>query len=420
MKMKFRSIKGTYDVLPNISNKWKNVEFFIHQYLNRAGYNEIRTPIFENTDLFKRSVGEDSDVVSKEMYSWVDQGGTNLTLKPEYTASVVRSYIQNNLNSISPISKLYYIGDLFRRERPQKGRYRQFRQFGIEAIGSKYSEQDAEIISIAWNIISELGIQDITLNLNSIGSSETRKIYRQVLIEYLKPHFDQLSESSKNRFNSNPLRILDSKNKSEIEMLKQAPKITEYLSKEDEAHFNEVQQGLGDLNIPFSLDTNLVRGLDYYSRTTFEIVSNKLGAQDALCGGGRYDKLVESLGGKPTPAVGFAAGFERILLAMDDDNEPVEKNIKKIYLIGLGDEVRSTMITILGQIRNAGFYIEFDPLRRSIKSQLRESNKLGASITIILGEKEMEEQCVQIKDLSNGNQQSVPFDSIISYLKSLK
>jgi histidyl-tRNA synthetase len=420
MKMKFRSIKGTYDVLPNISNKWKNVEFFIHQYLNRAGYNEIRTPIFENTDLFKRSVGEDSDVVSKEMYSWVDQGGTNLTLKPEYTASVVRSYIQNNLNSISPISKLYYIGDLFRRERPQKGRYRQFRQFGIEAIGSKYSEQDAEIISIAWNIISELGIKDITLNLNSIGSSETRKIYRQVLIEYLKPHFDQLSESSKNRFNSNPLRILDSKNKSEIEMLKQAPKITEYLSKEDEAHFNEVQQGLGDLNIPFSLDTNLVRGLDYYSRTTFEIVSNKLGAQDALCGGGRYDKLIESLGGKPTPAVGFAAGFERILLAMDDDNEPVEKNIKKIYLIGLGDEVRSTMITILGQIRNAGFYIEFDPLRRSIKSQLRESNKLGASITIILGEKEMEEQCVQIKDLSNGNQQSVPFDSIISYLKSLK
>ncbi|MDG2266741.1 MAG: histidine--tRNA ligase [Candidatus Marinimicrobia bacterium] len=418
--MKFRSIKGTYDVLPNISNKWKNVEFFIHQYLNRAGYNEIRTPVFENTDLFKRSVGEDSDVVSKEMYSWVDQGGTNLTLKPEYTASVVRSYIQNNLNSISPISKLYYIGDLFRRERPQKGRYRQFRQFGIEAIGSKYSEQDAEIISIAWNIISELGIQDITLNLNSIGSLETRKIYRQVLIEYLKPHFDQLSESSKNRFNSNPLRILDSKNKSEIEMLKQAPKITEYLSKEDEAHFNEVQQGLGDLNIPFSLDTNLVRGLDYYSRTTFEIVSNKLGAQDALCGGGRYDKLVESLGGKPTPAVGFAAGFERILLAMDDDNEPVEKNIKKIYLIGLGDEVRSTMITILGQIRNAGFYIEFDPLRRSIKSQLRESNKLGASITIILGEKEMEEQCVQIKDLSNGNQQSVPFDSIISYLKSLK
>ena len=418
--MKFRSIKGTYDVLPNISNKWKNVEFYIHQYLSRAGYSEIRTPIFENTDLFKRSVGEDSDVVSKEMYSWIDQGGTDLTLKPEYTASVVRAYIQNNLNSISPISKLYYIGDLFRRERPQKGRYRQFRQFGIEAIGSKYSEQDAEIISIAWNIISELGIQDITLNLNSIGSSETRKKYKQVLIEYLKPNFDQLSESSKKRFNSNPLRILDTKNKSEVEILKQVPKITEYLSKEDEVHFNEVQQRLDDLNIPFSLDTNLVRGLDYYTRTTFEIVSSKLGAQDALCGGGRYDKLVESLGGKATPAVGFAAGFERILLAMDNDNELVEKNIKKIYLIGLGDKVRSTMTKILGQIRNEGFYIEFDPLRRSIKSQLRESNKLGSSITIILGEKEMEEQCVQIKDLSNGNQQSVPFDSIISYLKSLK
>jgi len=418
--MKFRSIKGTYDVLPNISNKWKNVELHIHQYLSRAGYGEIRTPIFENTELFKQSVGEDSDVVSKEMYSWVDQGGTDLTLKPEYTASVVRSYIQNNLNSISPISKLYYIGDLFRRERPQKGRYRQFRQFGIEAIGSQYSEQDAEIISIAWNILSDLGIQDITLNLNSIGSSETRKKYRQVLIDYLKPNFDQLSESSKNRFNSNPLRILDTKNKSEIEILKKAPKITEYLSKEDEAHLNEVQERLNDLNIPFTLDTNLVRGLDYYTRTTFEIVSSKLGAQDALCGGGRYDKLVESLGGKPTPAVGFAAGFERIMLAMDSDDKLVENNIKKIYLIGLGDEARSTMIKILGEIRNEGFYIEFDPLRRSIKSQLRESNKLGASITIIIGEKEIEEQSAQIKDLSSGNQQSVPFDSIIPYLKSLK
>ena len=418
--MKFRSIKGTYDVLPNISNKWKNVESHIHQYLSRAGYGEIRTPIFENTELFKQSVGEDSDVVSKEMYSWVDQGGTDLTLKPEYTASVVRSYIQNNLNSISPISKLYYIGDLFRRERPQKGRYRQFRQFGIEAIGSQYSEQDAEIISIAWNILSDLGIQDITLNLNSIGSSETRKKYRQVLIDYLKPNFDQLSESSKNRFNSNPLRILDTKNKSEIEILEQVPNITEYLSKEDEAHFNEVQERLNDLNIPYTLNTNLVRGLDYYTRTTFEIVSSKLGAQDALCGGGRYDNLVESLGGKPTPAVGFAAGFERILLAMDGDDKLVENDIKKIYLIGLGDEARSTMIKILGEIRNEGFYIEFDPLRRSIKSQLRESNKLGASITIILGEKEMEEQCVQIKDLSSGNQQSAPFDSIIPYLKSLK
>ena len=239
--MKFRSIKGTYDVLPNDSNKWKNIESHIHQHLSRAGYNEIRTPIFENTELFKRGVGTDSDVVSKEMYSWIDQGGTDLTLKPEYTASVVRSFIQNNLGSFSPISKLYYIGDLFRRERPQKGRYRQFRQYGVEAIGSKYPEQDAEIISIAYDVLIEFGIQDITLKLNSIGSTETRKNYRQALLDFLKPNFDQLSESSKNRFNSNPLRILDTKNKSEIEILIKAPKITEYLSKEDEAHFNEVQ-----------------------------------------------------------------------------------------------------------------------------------------------------------------------------------
>ena len=418
--MKFRSIKGTYDVLPDVSNKWKSIESYIHKNLNRAGYNEIRTPIFENTELFKRSVGLDSDVVSKEMYSWIDQGGTDLTLKPEYTASVVRSYIQNNLGASLPVSKLYYIGDLFRRERPQKGRYRQFRQFGIEAIGSKYPEQDSEVISIAYNLITGLGINDITLKLNSIGSSETRKNYKQALLKFLKPKYDQLSETSRNRFDSNPLRILDTKNKSEIELLKKAPKITEYLSKEDDLHFTEVKTYLNDLSIPFTLDTNLVRGLDYYTRTTFEIASNTLGAQDAICGGGRYDKLVGSLGGKPSPAVGFAAGLERLLLAMGDKNELANKEIKKIYLIGLGDKARSTMMKILNNIRSSGYYVEFDSLRRSLKAQLRESNKLGASITIIIGEQEMEGQCAQIKDLTSGNQESVPFDSIISYLEDLK
>tara|TARA_Y100001960_G_scaffold39849_1_gene38666 strand:- start:1749 stop:3005 length:1257 start_codon:yes stop_codon:yes gene_type:complete len=418
--MKFRSIKGTYDVLPDVSNKWKSIESYIHKNLNRAGYNEIRTPIFENTELFKRSVGLDSDVVSKEMYSWIDQGGIDLTLKPEYTASVVRSYIQNNLGASLPVSKLYYIGDLFRRERPQKGRYRQFRQFGIEAIGSKYPEQDSEVISIAYNLITGLGINDITLKLNSIGSSETRKNYRQALLKFLKPKYDQLSETSRNRFDSNPLRILDTKNKSEIELLKKAPKITEYLSKEDDLHFTEVKTYLNDLSIPFTLDTNLVRGLDYYTRTTFEIASNTLGAQDAICGGGRYDKLVGSLGGKPSPAVGFAAGLERLLLAMGDKNELANKEIKKIYLIGLGDKARSTMMKVLNNIRSSGYYVEFDSLRRSLKAQLRESNKLGASITIIIGEQEMEEQCAQIKDLTSGNQESVPFDSIISYIEDLK
>ena len=418
--MKFRSIKGTYDVLPDVSNKWKSIESYIHKNLNRAGYNEIRTPIFENTELFKRSVGLDSDVVSKEMYSWIDQGGTDLTLKPEYTASVVRSYIQNNLGASLPVSKLYYIGDLFRRERPQKGRYRQFRQFGIEAIGSKYPEQDSEVISIAYNLITGLGINDITLKLNSIGSSETRKNYKQALLKFLKPKYDQLSETSRNRFDSNPLRILDTKNKSEIELLKKAPKITEYLSKEDDLHFTEVKTYLNDLSIPFTLDTNLVRGLDYYTRTTFEIASNTLGAQDAICGGGRYDKLVGSLGGKPSPAVGFAAGLERLLLAMGDKNELANKEIKKIYLIGLGDKARSTMMKILNNIRSSGYYVEFDSLRRSLKAQLRESNKLGASIIIIIGEQEMEGQCAQIKDLTSGNQESVPFDSIISYIEDLK
>lgn len=417
--MEFRSIKGTYDILPNDADSWQRVETCVREFITRAGYSEIRTPAFEKTELFTRSVGEDSDVVSKEMYSWTDQGGTDITLKPEYTASVIRSYIQHNLGAKSPLTKLYYLDNLFRRERPQKGRYRQFRQYGIEAIGSPHPEQDAEVITIAYELLVELGIKDITLKLNSIGSSECRNEYRQALKDFLQPHLDKLSETSRKRFDSNPMRILDTKIDFEIALLQDAPTITSFLTLDDANHFDEVQIYLEALDVPFTLDTALVRGLDYYTRTTFEIISSKLGAQDALCGGGRYDKLVETLGGKPTPAVGFAAGLERILIAMDEVDTDQKIQADKIYLIGLGDAVRPTMLKILGEARKAGLIMEFDSLRRSIKSQMREANKIGASLAIIIGDKELKDKSVQIKDLKNGQQESIPIDSIISYIKSL-
>lgn len=417
--MEFRSIKGTYDILPNDADSWQRVETCVREFITRAGYSEIRTPAFEKTELFTRSVGEDSDVVSKEMYSWTDQGGTDITLKPEYTASVIRSYIQHNLGAKSPLTKLYYLDNLFRRERPQKGRYRQFRQYGIEAIGSPHPEQDAEVITIAYELLVELGIKDITLKLNSIGSSECRNEYRQALKDFLQPHLDKLSETSRKRFDSNPMRILDTKIDFEIVLLQDAPTITSFLTLDDANHFDEVQIYLEALDVPFTLDTALVRGLDYYTRTTFEIISSKLGAQDALCGGGRYDKLAETLGGKQIPAVGFAAGLERILIAMDEVDTDQKIQADKIYLIGLGDAVRPTMLKILGEARKAGLIMEFDSLRRSIKSQMREANKIGASLAIIIGDKELKDKSVQIKDLKNGQQESIPIDSIISYIKSL-
>ena len=417
--MEFRSIKGTYDILPNDADRWQRVETRVREFITRAGYSEIRTPAFEKTELFTRSVGEDSDVVSKEMYSWTDQGGTDITLKPEYTASVIRSYIQHNLGAKSPLTKLYYLDNLFRRERPQKGRYRQFRQYGIEAIGSPHPEQDAEVITIAYELLVELGIKDITLKLNSIGSLECRNEYRQALKDFLQPHLDKLSETSRKRFDSNPMRILDTKIDFEIVLLQDAPTITSFLTLDDANHFNEVQIYLEALDVPFTLDTALVRGLDYYNRTTFEIISSKLGAQDALCGGGRYDKLAETLGGKQIPAVGFAAGLERILIAMDEVDTDQKIQADKIYLIGLGDAVRPTMLKILGEARKAGLIMEFDSLRRSIKSQMREANKIGASLAIIIGDKELKDKSVQIKDLKNGQQELIPIDSIISYIKSL-
>ncbi len=400
-----RSIKGTHDILPSDSSQWQHLEQIVHDVCGRFGYEEIRTPVFEETRLFSRSVGEDTDIVSKEMYTWEDRGGTSLTLRPELTASVVRSYIQHNLGSQAPVQRLYYMGPLFRRERPQKGRQRQFHQFGVEAFGSENPEQDAEIIAIAWHILSACGLnQTASLQLNSIGSSKCRSDYRNVLKDFIRPNRDQFSETSQKRFDTNPLRILDTKLEHEQTLLEGAPMVSECYTAEDKAHLESLQNFLTAMEIPFTIDPRLVRGLDYYSRTVFEFTSPVLGAQDALLGGGRYDSLVETLGGKPTPGIGFAAGMERFLIAMDD-----QSNVSKtdVYFICLGEAGLSTALSLTNELRQSRFNVMFDPLRRSLKAQLREANKSGARFALILGDTEMEKGTVVFKDLEKGEQKNI-------------
>ena len=409
-----RSVKGTHDILPSDSQKWQQFEQIIHHVCQQFGYKEIRTPIFEETRLFSRSVGEETDIVSKEMYSWEDRDGKSLTLRPELTASVVRSFIQHNLGGQAPSQRLYYMGPLFRRERPQKGRQRQFHQFGVEAFGSENPEQDAEIIAIAWHILSECGLNNkTTLHLNSIGSPSCRKAYREALKNFIRPNLAQFSETSQKRFETNPLRILDTKAEHEQKLLEGAPTISQCYTNKDKAHFESVQHFLNAMNIPFSINEKLVRGLDYYSRTVFEFTSTALGAQDALLGGGRYDGLVETLGGKSTPGIGFAAGMERFLIAMEDAGQKSDESKIDVYFVCLDEAGLSTALSLANKLRQKGFNVVSDPLRRSIKAQLRDANKFKARFAIILGESEMENNTVTLKNLDNGEQETVTQKDII-------
>ena len=411
--MTHRTIKGTHDILPEDSVRWQELERVIHDVAASYGYSEIRTPIFENTNLFSRSIGEDTDIVSKEMYSWKDRSGGSLTLRPELTAPVARAYIQHNLGSKSPLQRMYYIGPLFRRERPQKGRQRQFHQFGIETFGSGFPEQDAEIIAVGNTIFSELGLKDISLKLNSLGSSTCRNKYTKALKDYLTPHKDSLSATSQKRLESNPLRILETKNPEEQKLIADAPSITDFWTADDKEHFSTVQNLLNGLNILYELDHQMVRGLDYYTRTTFEFISGNLGAQDAICGGGRYDGLVETLGGKPTPAIGFAAGMERILLSMDIGRDDAKENT--VYLINLVESASGQALFIANELRELGCYVIMDTLRRSLKAQLRDANRIGAVKAVIMGEEELKNKTVQIKDLSSGEQEEIVMNDLVKH-----
>ena len=421
MPNKVQRVKGVNDILPRDAMQWQALEAVIQDVMERYAFGEIRPPIFEKTELFARGVGEDTDIVSKEMYSFTDMSKNSMTLRPELTAGVVRSYIQNNLQQISPVQKLWYEGPMFRQERPQKGRYRQFWQFGAEAIGSPNPEQDAEMIALFYAVLQELGIeQSVQLKINSVGDGESRAAYRSALQDFLRPHLSELSETSQHRFETNPLRILDSKAPNDKELVKGAPKIRECLNESSATHYEQVLQMLTLMNIPYIQDDLLVRGLDYYTHTIFEFTSDALGAQDAICGGGRYNDLVKELGGSDVPAIGWASGIERLLLVVEALKPFNTSSGLDLFLIVMGDELRPKALELLNQWRAAGLRCEFDTMRRSMKAQMREANRQNADFVAILGSDESDQGLVQLKNFATSEQKAITFDQVVSSIQNSK
>ena len=411
----FKNLRGTVDLLPDQLIKWQNVEKIIIQQLFRSSVKEIRTPILEMTELFMRGIGEGTDVVSKEMYTFLDRGERSCTLRPEGTASVARALIQHGI-STRPSQKLWYMGPMFRYERPQAGRQRQFHQLGVEFIGYESVSSDIEIITLAWDILQKLGIKELNLEINTLGDHIDRSNFQKAFLKWLEVNKNFLDLDSQRRIDKNPLRILDTKNVQSKQILEGAPRLFDFLSDKSVERYITIKDKLKLLKIPFIEIFNLVRGLDYYSRTTFELLSPSLGAQNAICGGGRYDKLVEMIGGKPTPGIGFAAGIERIMMTLKNypDNNSID-----IYVVGIGPKVRQTVFALADELRQSNLSTECDMLRRSIKSQLREANKIGAKYAIIIGDKEFENKLVEVKNLKNGEQEKVAIKSIIGHMTSL-
>lgn len=403
-----KAIKGTNDILPIEIENWNHLTNIVQEQMRNFNYKEIRTPVFEHTELFSRGIGESTDIVGKEMYSFLDRSENSLTLKPEMTASVVRAFIEHSLGKQSGLNKLFYISPMFRQERPQAGRFRQFHQFGIEALGSHNPALDAEVIQVAYEILINLGLKDITVTINSLGIPEERAKFSDALKEFIIDKKSELSEESQRRLDTNVLRILDSKSRTDQELLINAPSILDYLDSESLEHFESVKQLLTSANIPFTIEPKLVRGLDYYTHTTFEIVSSKVGSQSALCGGGRYNLLVEQLGGAATPAVGFAAGIERILLACKAEESYTLENEKvDLYIVRLNKELESKTFELASFFRKNNLSVEFDYLARSVKAQMREANKYNARFVLFVGGDEYETGKVQLKNMETSEQQLI-------------
>lgn len=409
--------RGTKDILPDTVGEWTYVESKIRELCARYGFEEIRTPVFEHTELFHRGIGEGTDVVDKEMYTFKDRGDRSITLRPENTASAVRAYLQNKLYGDSSLVKLFYIGSMFRYDRPQAGRMREFHQFGVEALGEENPMVDAEVIMTAVDFLKSLGLQDLKLSLNSVGCPHCRPKYREVLQDYFRDKLDDLCEDCRDRFERSPLRILDCKTDAGKPYMADAPKITDCLCEECQEHFQKVQQYLSDAGIAFTLDSRLVRGLDYYTKTAFEIQYAPLGAQSAVAGGGRYDGLIEEIGGKPTPAVGFATGLERVLLALEKQNLiPEQEKKTDAYVVALGEGAQGPAFKLLTRLRHAGLKAGMDYAGRSMKAQMKQANKANARFALIIGEEEVKESCVMLKDMEKSEQQKVSFDTIIEKL----
>lgn len=405
MSIKYTIPRGTFDVLPKDSYKWEMIETKFRHVANRFGYKEIITPIFEHAEVFERSVGDTSDIVQKEMYRFTDRKGRVFALRPEGTAPVIRSYVENNLGQDNSPTKLFYIGPMFRYDRPQAGRSRQFSQYGIECIGSNNPYYDAEVIQLFYIFLKDIGLQNFSVEVNSVGCATCSESYNQALTEYFTPHLEELCGDCKNRINKNPRRLLDCKVHSCKAIAEHAPLMLDYLDEECQNHFAQVQYYLKLMKVPFVVNSRIVRGLDYYTNTAFEFINNNLGAQNALGGGGRYNKLVEQFGGKPTPGIGFAGGLTRLLISMENENllsdiEPAPT----FYFIAVGEEATLLAIDMIGWMRKNFIHVEFFPDKGSLKAQLKNANRLNARLAIIIGEDELKRNVFLQKDLQTGEQ----------------
>lgn len=413
--MKLQKPKGTQDILPADSAKWQYVENVARETFKKYNYGEIRTPMFEHYEVISRSVGDTTDIVTKEMYDFHDKGDRHITLRPEGTAPVVRSYVENKLFApeVQKPVKVYYIGSMFRYERPQAGRLREFHQLGVECFGSKNPATDVETIAMVYQLFNTLGIKDVTLHLNSLGNTESRLAYRQALIDYLIPMRESLSKDSQRRLDENPLRVLDSKEKEDKLAVENAPSILDYLDEESQAHFDEVRTMLESLNIPYVIDTNMVRGLDYYNHTIFEFITTIDKSELTICAGGRYDSLVEYFGGPETAGFGFGLGLERLLLVLDKQGItlPVEEGLD-VYIAVLGSEANGKALELAQAIRHQGFKAERDYLGRKIKAQFKSADAFKTKTVITLGESELESGQVSVKNNTTREEVTVSFEEL--------
>lgn len=399
--------RGTEDILPKDAASWNLIENTARNICKKYGYKEIRTPVFEETSLFSRGVGDTTDVVQKEMYTFNDKGGRSITLRPEGTASLARSYIENSLYANPQPTKLYYLITCYRYEKPQAGRLREFHQFGIECFGSENSSADAEAITLAVDFLNELKISGLSLNINSIGCPECKPKYNAALKEHFNSHIDELCETCKDRLDKNPMRILDCKSPVCHEIADKAPKMIDYLCDDCQNEFESLKKYLDAVNIQYTVDPNIVRGLDYYTRTVFEITSDALGAQSAVCGGGRYNGLVEELGGKPTPGIGFAIGIERLILILKNQGNEIHENCPDVFVASIGCEADIFTQKLIHDLRNLGICAERDLCSRSVKAQMKFANKLGARYSIVLGDDEVNSYKACIKDMENGSEYDI-------------
>lgn len=407
--------KGTQDLLPSQIGKWHHLEAVICSVCREYGYEEIRTPIFEATELFQRGVGETTDIVNKEMYTFLDKGERSLTLRPEGTASVCRAYVEDKLYALAQPVKLYYIGPMFRYERPQGGRYRQFHQFGVEVFGSDKPVVDAEVITLVWDIYQRLGLKGLEVRINSVGCPTCRAEHRRKLQGFLAPRREELCQDCQDRFERNPLRLFDCKNPACQVITQGAPTTADTLCEDCRSHFEQLQEFLAVAGVIYRVDPRLVRGLDYYRKTAFEVMVEEIGAQSAICGGGRYDGLVEEIGGPSTPGIGFAMGLERVLAALDLQKVPRD-GVTQPYamIIALGEKAERRGFALLGVLRQAGVPSGMDLLGRGLKAQLKAADRQGAKLALILGEEELRREAVVLRDLALGEQQEIALKDIFS------